>query len=156
MRAEYAADLYRRYQTFVKSPANQTIQKIAPGANVDDYHWTEVMMREAGKLVSGVSIHYYTSPGPLTGIASAPRRTSMRRSGRRVLSKALYMDELITKHSAIMDKYDPEKKVGLMVDEWGNVVPRPARSKSALPASAEQSARCAGRGDTHQHLQPAQ
>ena len=29
------------------------------------------------------------------------------------------MDELITKHSAIMDKYDPEKRVGLIVDEWG-------------------------------------
>jgi alpha-N-arabinofuranosidase len=29
------------------------------------------------------------------------------------------MDELITKHSAVMDKYDPEKKIGLMVDEWG-------------------------------------
>ena len=30
------------------------------------------------------------------------------------------MDELITKHSTIMDKYDPEKRVGLIVDEWGS------------------------------------
>jgi alpha-N-arabinofuranosidase len=30
------------------------------------------------------------------------------------------MDELIQKHSTIMDKYDPEKRVGLIVDEWGN------------------------------------
>jgi len=30
------------------------------------------------------------------------------------------MEELVTKHSAIMDKYDPTKKVGLLVDEWGN------------------------------------
>jgi alpha-N-arabinofuranosidase len=29
------------------------------------------------------------------------------------------MDELVTKHSAIMDKYDPQKKVALVVDEWG-------------------------------------
>ena len=28
------------------------------------------------------------------------------------------MDEFIRKHSAIMDKYDPQKQVGLMVDEW--------------------------------------
>lgn len=29
------------------------------------------------------------------------------------------MDELVTRHSVIMDKYDPEKRVGLIVDEWG-------------------------------------
>src|SRR6185369_7244036 len=63
MRAEYAADLVRRYQTFVKVPPGYPLQKIAAGANVDDYHWTEVFMRETGKLVGGVSIHYYTSPG---------------------------------------------------------------------------------------------
>ena len=29
------------------------------------------------------------------------------------------LDELITKHVAIMDKYDPKKRVFLAVDEWG-------------------------------------
>ena len=29
------------------------------------------------------------------------------------------MDDLIKRHSAIMDKYDPQKKVALVVDEWG-------------------------------------
>ena len=118
MRAEYAADLVRRYQTFVKTPLNQAIRKIAAGANVDDYHWTEVFMRETGKLVDGLSIHYYTSPGP---------NWNTKRSSTdfdedqwiETLSKALYMDELVTKHSAVMDKFDPEKTVGLMVDEWG-------------------------------------
>jgi len=118
MRAEYAADLYRRYQTFVKVPRGQTLQKIAAGANVDDYHWTEVFMREAGKLVSGLSLHYYTSPGP-----NWNTKRSSTDFGEdewiETLSKALYMDELITKHSAVMDQYDPQKKVGLMVDEWG-------------------------------------
>jgi alpha-N-arabinofuranosidase len=118
MRAEYAADLYRRYQTFVKSPRGQKIEKIAAGANVDDYHWTEVFMREAGKLVSGLSIHYYTSPGPNWNT----KRSSTdfgEEEWIETLSKALYMNELITKHSAVMDKYDPDKKIGLMVDEWG-------------------------------------
>jgi alpha-L-arabinofuranosidase len=118
MRAEYAADLVRRYQTFVKNPRSQQIQKIAAGANVDDYHWTEVFMRETGKLVSGLSIHYYTSPGP-----NWNTKRSSTDFGEdqwiETLSKALYMDELITKHSAIMDKLDPDRKVGLMVDEWG-------------------------------------
>ena len=30
------------------------------------------------------------------------------------------METLVQRHSAIMDKYDPEKKIGLIVDEWGN------------------------------------
>ena len=118
MRAEYAADLVRRYQTFVKTPPGQPLQKIAAGANVDDYHWTEVFMRETGKLVNGLSIHYYTSPGP-----NWNTKRSSTDFGEdqwiETLSKALFMEELVTKHSAIMDRIDPDKKVGLMVDEWG-------------------------------------
>jgi alpha-N-arabinofuranosidase len=118
MRAEYAADLVRRYQTFVKAPHGQEIQKIAAGANTDDYHWTEVFMRETGKLVDGLSIHYYTSPGP-----NWDTKRSSTDFGEdqwiETLSKALRMNELVTKHSAVMDRYDPEKKVGLLVDEWG-------------------------------------
>ena len=118
MRAEYAADLFKRYQTFAKSPPGRPIQKIAPGANMADYHWTEVMMREAAPLLSGVSLHYYTSPGP--NWESKRSSTNFQEDEWiEVLSKALYMDELITRHSAVMDKYDPAKKVGLMVDEWG-------------------------------------
>jgi alpha-N-arabinofuranosidase len=118
MRAEYAADLTRRYQTFVKSPPGQKIQKIAPGANVSDYHWTEVMMRETGKLVSGVSLHYYTSPGPNWNTKKSSTDFD-ETDWAETLSDALYMNELVTKHSEVMDKYDPGKKVGLMVDEWG-------------------------------------
>ena len=36
-----------------------------------------------------------------------------------ILQATLEMDGLIDKHSAIMDKYDPQKKVALVVDEWG-------------------------------------
>lgn len=117
MRAEYAADVFRRYQTFVKAPADQKILKIAPGANNDDYHWTEVMMREAGKFMDGLSLHYYTLPGGWPPKASS---TDFDEDGWiETLSRALHIDELITKHSAIMDKYDPDKKVALVVDEWG-------------------------------------
>jgi alpha-L-arabinofuranosidase len=118
MRAEYAADLVRRYQTFVKVPPGNPVQKIAAGANVDDYHWTEVFMRETAKFMSGVSIHYYTSPGP-----NWNTKRSSTDFGEdqwiETLSKALFMEELVTKHSAVMDRFDPGKKVGLMVDEWG-------------------------------------
>ena len=36
-----------------------------------------------------------------------------------MLQAALKMRELVERHSTIMDQYDPEKQVGLIVDEWG-------------------------------------
>ncbi len=117
MTAEHAANLHRQYQTFVKVPAGQKVVKVAAGANVDDYHWTEVMMRDAGKHMDALSLHYYTIPG-----GWPPRGSSYEfdeAAWIETLQAALKMDELVTKHSAIMDKYDPEKKVALYVDEWG-------------------------------------
>lgn len=117
MRAEYAADVYRRYQTFVKSPADQHVLKIAPGPNEGDYHWTEVMMREATKFMDGLSLHYYTVPGGWPPKASS---TDFDESAWiQTLDGALRMDELIRRHSEIMDRYDPDRKVALVVDEWG-------------------------------------
>jgi alpha-N-arabinofuranosidase len=117
MKPEYAADLTRRYATFVKAPAGTKILKIASGANVDDYNWTEVMMREAGDQVDGLALHYYTIPGDWNHKGSA---TDFDEDGwARTLSKTLRMEELVTRHSKIMDKYDPAKRVWLLVDEWG-------------------------------------
>ena len=36
-----------------------------------------------------------------------------------ILKSTLEMDDLIRQHSQIMDKYDPQKRVALVVDEWG-------------------------------------
>ncbi|PPT73301.1 alpha-L-arabinofuranosidase C-terminal domain-containing protein, partial [Xanthomonas arboricola] len=88
-----------------------------PGPNNDDYHWTGVMMRKAGTLMDGLSLHYYTVPG-----GWPPRSCSTdfdEAAWIDALSRTLVMDELISKHSAIMNRYDPGKKVALMVDEWG-------------------------------------
>lgn len=117
MRAEYAADLTRRYATFIKAPRGTKIMKIAAGANVDDYNWTETMMKVASGQLDALSLHYYTIPGSWPPRASS---TVFDEAGwANTLAEALRMDDLITKHSAIMDKYDPAKKVWLAVDEWG-------------------------------------
>ena len=117
MRAEYAADETRRYATFIVAPAGTRILKIASGANVDDYKWTETMMAQAAGQVDGVSLHYYTVPGGWPPRASS---TSFDEAGwAETLSEAWRMDDLITRHSAIMDKADPSKKTWLAVDEWG-------------------------------------
>ena len=114
MRPEYYADLYRQYASFMRAPG---IYKIASGASDFNYNWTEVLMREAANMMNGLSLHYYTLPGDWNRKGSA---TQFNDSVWFVtLQKTLKMEELVTKHSAIMDKYDPAKKVGLLVDEWG-------------------------------------
>ncbi|MCP2240945.1 alpha-N-arabinofuranosidase [Thermoanaerobacterium thermosaccharolyticum] len=117
MRPEYYADVYRRYSTYVRNFSGNKIFKIACGPNTDDYNWTEVLMREAGKYIDGLSLHYYTVPGTWERKGSATDFDE--KEWFITMKKALRMDELITKHSTIMDKYDSEKRVALVVDEWG-------------------------------------
>ncbi len=117
MRAEYAADETRRYATFIKAPAGTKILKVASGANTDDLEWTETMMKLAGTKVDALSLHYYTVPGGWPPRASA---SEFDESGwAETLSATLKMDKLLAEHTAIMDKYDPDKRVWLAVDEWG-------------------------------------
>lgn len=118
MRPEYYADLYRRYQTFVRNYGDNRIYKIAGGANDFDFNWTEVVMKNAHSLMDGLSLHYYTIPGDFwLGKGSATDFTE--EEWFETLKKALIMDELIRKHGAIMDKYDREKRIGMIIDEWG-------------------------------------
>lgn len=118
MRAEYYADEYRRYQTYVRDFGGNKIRKIACGPGGANYHWTEVLMREAGRLMWGLSLHHYTIPTGAwreKGSATAFGEDEWYKT----MQGALYMENLIEKHSVIMDRYDPEKKVALVVDEWG-------------------------------------
>ncbi|MBZ4646801.1 MAG: alpha-N-arabinofuranosidase [Clostridia bacterium] len=118
MRPEYYADVYRRYQTYVRNYGKNKVYKIACGPNTADYHWTEVLMREACSFMDGLSLHYYTVPGDSWhNKGSATNFTEQ--DWFKTMKKTLFMEELITKHSTIMDRYDPQKRVGLIVDEWG-------------------------------------
>ncbi len=121
MTASFYADNFKRYNTFVKNyspgPENR-IKRIACGPNGDNYEWTETMMKEAGRQMDGLALHFYTVPtgnwrakGSATNFDEAEYFATLHRT--------LKMAELIAKHSAIMDKYDPQKRVGLVVDEWG-------------------------------------
>ena len=114
MRPEYYADLYNQYSSFMRAPG---IYKIASGANVEDYHWTDVLMKQSARMMNGISLHYYTIPGSWENKHSAT--VFDEKEWFSTMQKTLKMEELVTKHSAIMDKYDPDKKVGLLVDEWG-------------------------------------
>ncbi len=122
MRAEYYSDEYRRFQTYARNFGDNVLYKIACGPRNDDYHWTEVMMKNGRSmrgnfLMHGLSLHYYTPDGPFRLKHSATQFSEEQWAD--ILKTTLYMEELITRHSAIMDQYDPDKSVGLVIDEWG-------------------------------------
>ncbi len=118
MRPEYYANIYRQYATFMTDWTNSGgLFRIASGANSADYNWTEVLMRDIPhNMLEGIALHHYSvidwnNKGPAVDFTEQQYFT--------ILEKALFMDELITRHETIMDKYDPEKRVALVVDEWG-------------------------------------
>jgi alpha-N-arabinofuranosidase len=117
MRPEYYADEYRRYNCFVKNYSGNKVYRIACGANSGDLHWTEVMMERAKDHMDGLSLHYYSVPNGWPPNGSATQFNT--KQWAEVMKAALHMGTLLEQHTAIMDKYDPEKKVGLIVDEWG-------------------------------------
>jgi alpha-N-arabinofuranosidase len=117
MTAEFYADNYRRYATYARNYGEAALYKIACGPNTDDYNWTRVLMEKAAGLMNGLSLHYYTVPGNGNCMGSATEFTES--EWYITLKKAARMDELVSKHRAVMDEFDPEKRVGLVVDEWG-------------------------------------
>jgi len=68
-------------------------------------------------MMNGLSLHYYTIPFDWQKKGSATNFDE--KIWFTTLQKTLKMEELVTKHSAIMDQFDPKKRVGLLVDEWG-------------------------------------
>jgi alpha-N-arabinofuranosidase len=118
MTAEYYANVYRQYATFMTNWNNtDRIFRIASGASGSDYHWTEVLMRDIPlNMLEGVALHHYSviswsKKGSATNFSEDQYFKTMQ--------QASLMEEYVTKHSEIMDKYDPKKKVALVVDEWG-------------------------------------
>src|SRR5699024_3022710 len=118
MEADYYADLYRRYATFAKDYSGNELYKIASGYSNDEYDWTETMVKHGGEMMDAISLHYYTIPTGDWGNKGPSRNfgEDMYFAG---LQQGLKMDEYVTRHSTIMDKYDPEKRITLAVDEWG-------------------------------------
>ncbi|SKB84371.1 alpha-N-arabinofuranosidase [Parapedobacter luteus] len=118
MTPNYYADVYRRYATFMADWNNSGgIFRIASGANSGDYNWTETLMKNIPHhLLEGVALHHYAV---IDWSNKGPSTTFSEEQYFRTMKSAWHMEELVRKHSAIMDKYDPDKNVALVVDEWG-------------------------------------
>ena len=117
MRPEYYADVYRRYQNFCRRYGDHPLYKIACGPSDMDTNWTEVLMKNAAFCMDGLSLHSYTIPG---GWDHKNRATVFTEEDYwETLTIAADMERKVKAHAEIMDKYDPDKRIGLIVDEWG-------------------------------------
>ncbi|GAB3168445.1 alpha-L-arabinofuranosidase C-terminal domain-containing protein [Myceligenerans halotolerans] len=127
MRAEQYASLARHYSTFVRDQGENRVYRIAVGPHDDQYDWTETMMRSFDDLAAdpaapadpfqALSLHYYTMTGSWSDKGEATRFTED--EWYTALSRASRIEEFLARHSTVMDRYDPHRKVGLAVDEWG-------------------------------------
>jgi alpha-N-arabinofuranosidase len=117
MRPEYYADLYRRYSTYCRNYDGNQLYKIASGASDYDFNWTETLMKNVGGRMNGLSLHYYTVTGWNGSKGSATKFS--KDDYYWTMGKCLEIEDVVKKHINIMDKYDPKKNVGLLVDEWG-------------------------------------
>ncbi|NCP66437.1 MAG: alpha-N-arabinofuranosidase [Paraglaciecola sp.] len=122
MRPEYYADLYKHYATFLKSPADNQPIMIASGGTDSQTQWTQTLLEQIPEYwtmrMQAISHHYYTLPtgdwqvkGSATGFGEEQWFST--------LKNTLKIEDYIQANLAIMDKLDPQKKVGFYVDEWG-------------------------------------
>jgi alpha-N-arabinofuranosidase len=115
MKPEYYADLYLRYQTYLRNLSGNRLFKIACGSSGGWLEWTEVLMKKARRQMNGLSLHYYCGTGKNSRSATKYKEEDWIA----LLKRALEIDNIISSHEAIMDRYDPRNRVGLLLDEWG-------------------------------------
>lgn len=115
---EYYAEKLRHYSTFARRYGGPEMVRIAAGPHGSLFDWTEVVMRKAHGNIEALSLHYYTLPtgewgykSSATGFDEALYFSTLRNT--------LRMDEIIAENTRIMDQFDPERRVGLYVAEWG-------------------------------------
>ncbi len=148
MTPEFYADNYKRYSTYVRANGDVRPFFIATGPNAADTAWTARFLQALGPRRGfgpsnlGLDFHYYTRTTnfrpPVTAGAppaapgqpaqrAAPSGPQLSRSATNFgeaewfasLRNAQRIDDLIRQHSAIMDRYDPMKRIWLVVGEWG-------------------------------------
>jgi alpha-L-arabinofuranosidase len=129
MTPDYYLSQLKIYSRFVRNfnPAQQDKQRmlkiaVGPGGGEPRFtEWTEAVMKAYQNHqwswdIDGLSLHSYTVvrwPPAFASVGFGEKEYSQ------ILKSTLEMEGLVSKYSAMMDKYDPQKKVALAVDEWG-------------------------------------
>ncbi len=116
MTADFYADQYRRYATYTRDYGDNRLMKVAGGANSTDYNWTETLMRDIPHwMMWGISLHYYTTNWNNKGSATKFSEKEYFET----VERCLNVETALDRHITIMDRYDPARRVALVVDEWG-------------------------------------
>ncbi|RXZ70271.1 alpha-N-arabinofuranosidase [Agromyces albus] len=126
MTAHSFTELARQYSTYTRNHGGNQLYRIAAGASDGDFVWTKTLMEALSHigneqvprdLFQAVSFHAYTLTGPWEDKGDALEFTT----DEHYLSLAIVrrIESFLEGHSAMMDVYDPGKKVGLVLDEWG-------------------------------------
>ncbi len=126
MRGEAYADLARQYSTYVRDHGGNHVYRIAAGAHDDDVTWTRALMEALTPfgtplarpgVFQGISLHYYTTAGPWESKGSATVFDDD--DYWRTMAAARRIEPILRAHASVMDSYDPDRLVGLVLDEWG-------------------------------------
>ena len=118
--ADYSRE-FRKFSSYCKDHSGNRLYKIACGPNSADYQWMEDLMKNLTDglgdwLIGGVDLHYYTMPiWPDMDSATVFDDDLYYKT----VAAANFAEELLTRHIGIMDRYDPENKIGLALGEWG-------------------------------------
>ena len=117
MKPEKYVDEYRQFQSYCKNHSGNKLYKIACGPNSSDFEWMETLMKNLdANCVNGIDLHYYTIfDWEKKGHATVFTEEAYYKT----LGSANYLDTLLTRHTEIMNRYDPDNRIGLIVGEWG-------------------------------------
>lgn len=120
MTAEFYTNIMKQYSTFLPDFNGNHLYRVACGPYDYNFAWTETLMKDEGSrnMFQGLSIHYYSVVDGWNFKGSATKFSE--HEWFETMRLNLQMDNIIKGHSNIMDRYDPLKAKGLVVDEWGN------------------------------------
>ncbi len=121
MTAEFYTDVMRQFSTYLNNYSDNRLYRVACGPSDYNVAWTETLMKDPASRgrFQGLSIHYYSVPDGW-GRSKGSATTFDENSWFKTMRANLQMDDVIKGHEAIMNRYDPQKTKGLVVDEWGN------------------------------------
>ena len=116
---EHYAEEFCRFRGYASDYSGTRVQGIACGQNNADWEWTRRFFEHVHhshgnrlRLVQGYAAHYYCgTAGTATEYTDA--------QWLELLARAFAVEGVVTGCRELMDEHDPERKIPLLLDEWG-------------------------------------
>jgi alpha-L-arabinofuranosidase len=127
---DYASD-YRRFSTYLRDFGETPLFLIACGPDRNDLDWTRRFFEQLGSYrphqrIHGYAAHYYCGTAGTATVYGEGQWYEL-------LRKALLVEQLIVEQRQLMDQYDPQRRIALILDEWGTWhPPTPGRNPAFL------------------------